>query len=125
MKVDKKQAFEKLQLINKSLDKKYEECFAIKERITKKKLMEQLMECRTRTSQVISELRHVSDFSNIQNNLIAKMNDLAFKAINNGSLQKMVDKRAIANEELYEKLEKEAADITSKMDFEKLAETHK
>ena len=37
----------------------------------------------------------------------------------------MVDKRAIANVELYEKLEKEAVDITSKMDFEKLAETHK
>jgi hypothetical protein len=53
------------------------------------------------------------------------MNDLAFKARNNGSLQKMVDKRAIANEELYEKLEKEAVDITSKMDFAKLAETHK
>ena len=123
--VNKKQAFEKLQLINKSLDTKYEECLAIKGRITRKKLMAQLQECRTRTSQVISELRGVSDFSNIQNSLIAKMNDLAYKARNNCSLQKMVDKRAIANEELYEKLEKEAADITSKMDFEKLAETHK
>jgi hypothetical protein len=36
------------------------------------------------------------------------MNDLAFKAVNNSSLQKMVDKRAVANTELYEKLEKEA-----------------
>tara|TARA_B110000285_G_scaffold141354_1_gene158143 strand:+ start:1408 stop:1752 length:345 start_codon:yes stop_codon:yes gene_type:complete len=114
-----------LQLINRSLDKQYDECFAIKGRTTKKKLMGQLMECRTRTSQVISELRHVSDFSHIQNSVIAQMNDLAFKARNNGSLQKMVDKRAIANEELYEKLEKEAADVTSKMDFAKLAETHK
>ena len=86
VKVDKKQAFEKLQLINKSLDKKYEECFAIKERTIKKKLMGQLQECSTRTSQVISELRNVSDFSNMQNSLIAKMNDLAYKARNNGSL---------------------------------------
>jgi hypothetical protein len=45
------------------------------------------------------------------------MNDLAFKAVNNSGLQKMVDKRALANEQLYEKLEKEAIDITSKMDF--------
>jgi hypothetical protein len=87
--------------------------------------MEQLLDCRTRTSKVINELRNVTDFSNIQNNLIANMNDLAYKAINNTSLQKMVDKRAILNEELYEKLEKQAADITSKMDFKKLGETHK
>jgi hypothetical protein len=29
----------------------------------------------------------------------------------------MVDKRAIVNEELYEKLDKEAKEITSKYDF--------
>jgi hypothetical protein len=48
--------------------------------------MAQLQECSTRTSQVISELRNVSDFSNMQNSVIAKMNDLAYKARNNGSL---------------------------------------
>jgi hypothetical protein len=74
----------------------------------KKKLMESLMECRKRTSAVISELRNITDFSHISNAIIAKMNDLAFKAVNNSSLQKMVDKRAVANTELYEKLEKEA-----------------
>ena len=37
----------------------------------------------------------------------------------------MVDKRAIANEELYEKLDKEAKDITSKYNFEKLNEKYK
>ena len=37
----------------------------------------------------------------------------------------MIDKRAVANEQLYEKLEKEAIDITSKMDFKKLEEEHK
>ena len=44
------------------------------------------MECRKRTSGVIAELRNVKDFSNISNAIIAKMNDLAFKAVNNSSL---------------------------------------
>ena len=37
----------------------------------------------------------------------------------------MIDKRAIGNEELYEKLEKEALDISKKMDFKKLGEEYK
>lgn len=85
-KVDKQQAFEQLKAIDRSLTAKYEECMLIKERTTKKRLMEALMECRKRTSGVISELRGVTNFSNISNQIIAKMNDLAFKAVNNSSL---------------------------------------
>ena len=33
----------------------------------------------------------------------------------------MVDKRALVNQELYEKLETETLDISKKMDFEKLS----
>lgn len=56
---------------------------------------------------MISELRNITDFSHLSNELIAKLNDLAYSAINKGSLNKLVDKRAIANEDLYQKLEKE------------------
>lgn len=37
----------------------------------------------------------------------------------------MLDKRAIGNEDLYQKLEKEVTSITEKMDFKKLAEKNK
>ena len=37
----------------------------------------------------------------------------------------MLDKRAIVNEGLYQKLEKELANIVSKLDFEKINEEHK
>ena len=37
------------------------------------------------------------------------MNDLAYKAIKSGGLQKLVDKRALQNEDLYKRLEKETA----------------
>jgi len=37
----------------------------------------------------------------------------------------MLDKRAVGNEDLYKKLDKEVEDLTKKMDFKKLAEQHK
>jgi hypothetical protein len=37
----------------------------------------------------------------------------------------MLDKRAIGNEDLYQKLEKETIDISKKFDFKKLADQNK
>jgi hypothetical protein len=37
--------------------------------------------------------------------VIASLNDVAYKGIKSGALQKMLDKRAIQNENLYERLE--------------------
>ena len=53
--------------------------------------------------------------------MIAKLNDVAFKAVNNQSLKKMLDKRAVANEELYKKLDEELGDLITKMDFNQIA----
>lgn len=50
--------------------------------------------------------------------MVAQLNDLAYKAIQKGGLQKMLDKRALLNEDLYKKLDGEIDDITSKIDFE-------
>lgn len=97
----------------------------IKQKMVKKNLLEQIQECRKRTGAVITELRNVTDFSQINNAMIARLNDVAFKAVNNSSLQKMLDKRAVGNEDLYKKLDKEVEDLTKKMDFKKLAEQHK
>lgn len=66
---------------------------------------------------MLSELRQLKNLQNIPNDLIARLNDMAFKAIKTGSLNKLLDKRAIANEDLYQKLEKETLDIISKLDF--------
>ena len=37
----------------------------------------------------------------------------------------MIDKRAVVNEEMYEKLEAEIQDIQNKIDFDKIAEKQK
>jgi len=52
----------------------------------RKKLMESLMECRKRTGGVIAELKDEYSFNYLSNAKIAKLNDFAFKAVNNSSL---------------------------------------
>lgn len=97
----------------------------IKDRKLKKDLMQQLMECKQTTSHVITVLRSLTSLDNLNNSVIAQLNDLAYKGIQKTGLQKMVDKRAIANEENYEKIENEVKDIASKIDFKKIEDTHK
>lgn len=59
------------------------------------------------------------------NDIIAQINDHAFKAIQKGKLNKMLDKRALVNEDYYEKLDKEVESIVDKLNFVDLAAKHK
>jgi len=69
---------------------------------------------------VIAKLRNVQDLQNLSNDLIATLNDMAFKAIRNTSLNKMLDKRALNNETLYQKLESELDDIVTKFNMDEI-----
>lgn len=114
-KVDKKEVFNKLEAINVSLNDKYVNCMAIKgNKTAKKSLMTSLQECRERLGKVLSELRNVTDFSNLSNTAVANLYDAAYKGINKGGLRKMIDKRALQNEAMYQNLEKEIAEIVAK-----------
>lgn len=114
-KVDKKEVFNRLEAINVSLNDKYVNCMAIKgNKTAKKSLMTSLQECRERLGKVLSELRNVTDFSNLSNTAVANLYDAAYKGINKGGLRKMIDKRALQNEAMYQNLEKEIAEIVAK-----------
>ena len=53
----------------------------IKNRSLKKTLCSQLLDCKSRSSNVIGLLRQIQDLSKLPNEIIAKLNDSAFKAI--------------------------------------------
>jgi len=61
----------------------------------------------------------------LSNEVIAKLNNLAYKGVKTERLNKLLDKRALANKELYEKLEKECGAILKKYDFDKLRADNK
>lgn len=82
------------------------------------------MELRTRVNEITSMLRGVLNLTKISNDTIAKLNDLAYKAINKGSLNKLIDKRALNNQKLFEKLENEVSGLVKRMNFETIKNTH-
>ena len=88
-------------------------------------LYAEVLECRTRSNLVIQKLKELRDLSKIPNHVIAEINDIAYKAIQQGSLNKLLGKRSLANEELYQRLDQEAAEILNKIDFEKVSEENK
>lgn len=52
-----------------------------------------------------------------ENELVAKLNDMAYQVITKGGMQKLIDKRAMVNEQLYQKLEMEIREIIRGYDF--------
>ncbi len=73
----------------------------------------------------MTELRKLKNQNSIPNNVIAELNDMAYKAIKKGSLNKLVDQRAIKNENLYQKLEQKALELSSKLNTDELEAMHK
>ena len=92
----------------------------IKDKKLKGTLMEEVSTCKKSTKQMISVLRTITDFSTISNELIAKLNNVAYSNINRSGLSKMLDKRAMNNKELYSNLEKETKEIVSKLNLDEL-----
>ena len=124
--MDKKQVFGRLEEINASLGEKYVAGMGIKgNKAAKKAIMTSLQDCRERLSRVISELRSVSNLSNLSNTVVANLYDAAYKGINKGGLRKMIDKRALQNEAMYQKIDKELAEIVAKQDAAKIQEQNK
>ena len=56
----------------------------------------------------------------IDNVVIAQLNDVAYKAIRKRGLQKKLDERAVKNDTAFKKLEAELAQVHGKIDFDKV-----
>lgn len=123
-KMQKKQAFEEIQELNRNLDVKMEHFMQLKDKRAKKVLIQGVHECKQRTTHVFAILRDLNSLENLSNAVIAQLNDLAYKGVQRNSLQKMVDKRAVSNEELYQKLDRDVQNLVNKMDFKQIAAEH-
>lgn len=62
-KEDKMQAYDKLKLLDRSLETKMSECMKIRDREQKKALIAQIVESKTRSGSVLTELRKLADLS--------------------------------------------------------------
>ena len=57
---------------------------------------------------------------NLDNLLIAQLNDVAYKAVRKTGIQKKLDERAMKNEVTYKKLDLQLEEAHKKIDFDKV-----
>lgn len=110
---------EELQAISDGLAPHFESIMKIKDRITRKKCVTTFQGCQSTLSGVIKILREIEK-DQIPNHLLAELNNLAFSAVKQGSLGKMLDKRATKNFELYKKFDDEIKQLQNKFNAEHL-----
>ena len=118
---DKKRALRRLQVIDRSLVTKHEEYMKIENKVLRKSLITQIQECKERSNQVIVQLKSIQNLSSLSNVEIAKLNNCAYKGLHtNNRFTKIIASASLANEGIYEKLEKQCIDIVSKFNFKKI-----
>jgi hypothetical protein len=122
--LEKRDAYEELKALDRSLDTKNELCIKLKDKSTKKRLLGLILECKSMSTNILSFLRN-NDLSHLDNEMIIKLNNLAYKQIKNTRLNMLIDKRAIQNEGMYQRLEEEASEFIRHLDFNKLYSDNK
>jgi hypothetical protein len=99
-------------------------CMKIKDKQIKSELMDEVISCKQRIASVLSLLSKAAN-ANISNEMIAQLNDLAFKAIRKAGVQKKMDERAIKNELHFKKLDAQLKKLSKKVDKEDLNTRYK
>ena len=97
-------------------------------KIADKKVRSELMDKIVQFKNMVCAIYNVmanDDKDQIDNLLIAQLNDVSYKAIRKRGVQKTLDTRAIKNETLLKKLEMQLEEAHSKMNFDELAQKHK
>mmetsp|Transcript_42755 Transcript_42755/g.50107 ORF Transcript_42755/g.50107 Transcript_42755/m.50107 type:complete len:481 (-) Transcript_42755:1748-3190(-) len=120
-----KQIYEKLQALDARVSEMIEEGFKIKNRGQRKQLIQSCQAFKDKCFSVIETLRDVViNNQTMDITRIAKLNDLAYKAIRSKGLKKRLDERALKNEEYYKTLDKQIQDMVATFDFAQIAEKH-
>lgn len=116
------ETFGEAQTLEKELGEMLEEAQRIKYRDAKKAAVTKINNFLEQLTGMIAILRgNVVDGATLNRESIAKLNNLAYKAVaKRKGLNKMVDKRAMQNLSYYEKLDKEIAEKQKGFDFSQL-----
>ena len=96
----------------------------IKDKDIRRKLMEEVLECKLKASTLMEILGKAAN-STISNEMVAQLNDMAYKAIRKGGVSKKLDERAIKNEAYFKKIDAQIKAQIKKTDFEQVEKDRK
>lgn len=122
---ESKKIYEKITILDDRVTEMINEGFKIRNREIRKAVMQACQGFKEKCHAVIQTLREVVvNKKTIDTAKIAKLNDLAYKAIRSKGLKRKLDERALKNEEHYKNLSKQIEEKIKNFDFDKLAEKH-
>jgi hypothetical protein len=121
-----KKIYEKITTLDDRVSRMIEEGFKIKDKETRKRVIQACQNFKEKCSTVMETLRDVIINNKTMDLVrIAKLNDLAYKAIRSRGLKKRLDERAMKNEEYYKELDEQIKKKIETFNFAELSEKHK
>ena len=111
--------YQKIKQIDEDCEQDQSLIRKIKDKDIRSSLMESFLKFKQQTAQVYRIMGSDTQ-ENIDNLLIAQLNDVAYKAIRKVGVQKKLDERAIKNDTTFKKLDAELDAIHKKIDFDKV-----
>jgi len=96
----------------------------IKDKETRRLLMDEVLECKKKSSTLMEVLGKAANMT-ISNEMVAQLNDMAYKAIRKGGVAKKLDERAIKNEAYFKKIEAQIKAQIKKTDFDQVEKERK
>lgn len=118
-----KEVYDKISVINDRVSEMITEGFKIKNKVMRKNVIQSCQTFKDKCHTVVETLRDVVvnnktlDLSNI-----AKLNDLAYKAIRSKGLKRKLDERAIKNKEHYKDLDDQIKKKVESFDISRITE---
>ena len=120
---ESKQIYEKLQVLDSRVTEMIDEGFKIRNKENRKNIIQSWQAFKDKLFTVIETLRDVVvNHTTMDLTKVAKLNDLAYKAIRSKGLKRKLDERALKNEEHYKSLEKQIQKKLKEFDFNKIAQ---
>ena len=120
---ESKKIYEKLQNLDNRVTEMINEGFKIKSREDRKNIIQSCQAFKDKLFTVTETLREVIvNRSTMDLTKIARLNDLAYKAIRSKGLKRKLDERALRNEQYYKKLETQIHEMLKEFDFNKIAQ---
>ena len=116
------EVYEYVKSLDQELDAHGELAFKVKDRDARKDILLEIQQCKEKTFNTLEVLRGTQ--GKIPNAQIAKLNDLAYKAVRKRGNQKKLDERAIKNDAFYKKINKQLKECVKQFDMGALKTQH-
>ena len=110
-------------VVNNEIEEFSSLAMKIRDKDLRKQLVAEVLLAKQRVNNLLELLRKAAN-SNINNEMLAKLNDLAYKGIRKAGVAKALDARAVKNEAMFEIVNVQVKNLAKKINVKRLMDKH-